>query len=484
MGGPMPRLDPPPVPTIPTIGDAPPRIPELQVPVELKSPTLVNTRAVALDFEVTRTGSSKVTAVELWTTRDGGTTWARTDRIAGGRPPFRTRLGSEGEYGFRLVFESESGMRTPEPRAGDKPDLRVELDTTPPDVRLSPPTAVPVEPGKVRFHWTTADAHLDRGFVRLEYSADGKVWLPVNVGDAPRLHGYPFFDWVPPPGVPPRVMIRVTVRDTAGNSATASTADKVVIDLVAPAGKVTGVRPIELEVGPAPREVEAAAEPARSIPDALRSLLPALLASPSLYPPLAARTDGGPIPWDVAGNDDRPRVELGVPDGSGYFESAHVDTPRPIRTAREWVERVTDTTVVAEPALPPYRRPDPFAAPAVKVDSMPAVVVDPEELNSDHVYIGSRLPETPEERAQRLDAEQRRAANDRPLIPTLGRRAGEQLRPYRETAGYSGGRSLIHHLADADWKPTTATPASCRWEYDPAPADFWGTPPLGLRFRF
>ena len=123
MGGPMPRLDPPPVPTIPTIGDALP-LPDVRiVPAPSKGPKLVNTRAVALDFEVTKTGASKVTAVELWTTRDGGATWAKTDRMAGARSPFRTRLGSEGEYGFRLVFESESGMRSPEPRPGDRPDV-------------------------------------------------------------------------------------------------------------------------------------------------------------------------------------------------------------------------------------------------------------------------------------------------------------------------------------------------------------------------
>src|SRR5262245_10922361 len=101
MGGPMPRLEPPPAPSIPTV-DAPPIAPPTN-PVHL-----INTRDVALDFEVTRVGVSKVTAVELWTTRDDGKTWAKTDRMTGSQSPFRTRLGSEGVYGFQLVFESES----------------------------------------------------------------------------------------------------------------------------------------------------------------------------------------------------------------------------------------------------------------------------------------------------------------------------------------------------------------------------------------
>ena len=98
MTGPTPKLEM--APTI-TVGPVPPAA---------KPVPLLNSRAVELDFEVTRAGLSKIKAVELWTTRDGGATWKQTDRMEGARPPFRTRLGSEGEYGFRLVFESESGM--------------------------------------------------------------------------------------------------------------------------------------------------------------------------------------------------------------------------------------------------------------------------------------------------------------------------------------------------------------------------------------
>jgi hypothetical protein len=156
------------------------------------------------------------------------------------------------------------------------------------------------------------------------------------------------------------------------------------------------------------------------------------------------------------------------------------------RSAKEWVEGVSNTTVVEEPPLPPYRRPDPFAAPAVTFDSMTVLVVDPAEVLAD-VGIGSwasRLPAPPNLQEQRPDLEPARTASSRAIVTTLDRRSGEQLRPYRETAGYSGGRSLIHHLADPDWKPTTATPESCQWEYDPAPTDFWGSPPFGLRFQF
>jgi hypothetical protein len=252
MTGPTPRLDSPPVPAIPEIQMPPPPglgVGETPAPA---SPLLVNTRAIALDFKVSKSGTSKVTAVELWTTRDGGATWVKTDRMTGCQSPFRTRLWSEGEYGFRMVFESESGMRTAEPKRGDRPDVRVELDTTPPRVKLSHPVAA-FQSGKVRLSWQAGDPHLDSGFIRLEYSNDGKDWLPILVRADPKLPLISAFDWAPPAGTPPRVMIRVTARDTAGNYTTATSSDPVTIDLVAPEGKVTGVRMKETEVGPMPR---------------------------------------------------------------------------------------------------------------------------------------------------------------------------------------------------------------------------------------
>jgi hypothetical protein len=273
MGGPMPRLDPPPMPAMPTVPDIVPPPPATTAAVKL-----VNTRAIALDFEMTKTGSSPVTATELWTTRDGGSIWAKTDCMAGCQSPFRTQLGSEGMYGFRLVFESESGMRSAEPRRGDKPDLRVELDTTPPRIAISPPFAG--EARKVRFRWQMIDPHLDWGYVRLEYSTDGRAWHPINSGDKPESGDPTSFAWTPPPGLPPRVLIRISGRDTAGNYATVTMSEKVSIDLVPPAGKVTGVRSGEIEVGPMPREVKAVSTlPLRAT---IAAPLPGLLGSPVL----------------------------------------------------------------------------------------------------------------------------------------------------------------------------------------------------------
>lgn len=483
MGGPMPRLDPPPMPAMPTI-TLPPPLPPGGPPAAEPAPVpLVNTRAVALDFEVTKSGPSKVTAVELWTTRDGGATWAKTDRMAGCASPFRTRLGSDGEYGFRLVMESESGMRSPEPKAGEKPDLRLVLDTTPPSLDGLAIGPMGGSPDNVRIQWEMFDAHLDAKGVRIEYSTDGRTWHPAGLdSNGPhQVRGGDFRIWMAvwkvPPGLPHRVMLRVTARDQAGNEATAELPKQVSIDLVAPAGKVTGVCRSEAEVGPMPREVDAGADRG-PLAEPVRSLLPVLLGSPSVFPPLLPKTAAQPTPWDVSGNDGNPPVELGTPDRSDgiysgfsrldpWWEPKRTEAPRLMWTVREWVERLTNTTVVEGPALPPFVRRDPFAVPVVGSELVLAPATDPADWMHEFDHMAKRLPETPEEHARRLDAARTRAACDRPLVPSLCRRAGEQLRPFRETAGYAGRRSLIHHLADPDWKPSTATPDSCRWEPGP-----------------
>jgi hypothetical protein len=279
---PEPMVGPPPKLEIPRIeigvGPGPATAAPKPVP-------LLNNRAVELDFEVTKAGLSKVTAVELWTTRDGGATWKRTDRMDGAKPPFRTRLGSEGEYGFRMVFESEVGMRTPEPKPGlVVPDVVMELDTTAPEVRIFPPTPGP--PGTIVLRWSATDAHMDHdpAATRLEYSADGQTWEPIARPAAAVIADR--FEWALPPGVPSKVLFRVIARDKAGNVATAVTNEKMSVDLVAPEGKVTGVRVqgAEPQKGPNPRAVgdpNAAVIPPSAGP-LMRLAVPVLLSSPTL----------------------------------------------------------------------------------------------------------------------------------------------------------------------------------------------------------
>lgn len=276
---PVPDLSPPPLPSedafklppVPVIAlpEAPP-LPGVKVdppPPSLK--LILNTRAVAFNFEVTKVGPSKVKAVELWATRDGGKTWEKYDRMLGDKPPFRTDLRKsdlivEGEYGFKLVFESEAGMRSVEPTSGTRPDLMAELDMTPPVVKIFSPKRHET-PGTILLRWTMADKNLDPTRTLFEYSPDGVRWVRIMLGDLSVRHGaltnergFPTYEreWKVPDGVGHAVRMRVTAFDWAGNETRAETADRVSVDLVVPEGKLTGVQPQRPgETGPMPRVV-------------------------------------------------------------------------------------------------------------------------------------------------------------------------------------------------------------------------------------
>ena len=250
---PMPRLDavPPPPLDIPRIPDPPPPAPEAKV--------VLNTRGVSLNFQVTKVGPSKVKAVELWASRDGGAKWEKYDRRAGSQSPLNSHLGGEGEYGFKLLFESESGMRSPEPGPGTKPDFRAELDLSPPAVLMRPFMAGPG--GTVSIRWTMTDKNLATDRTRIEYSPDGRAWHVITRGQGVEREersttGNYHFHWRTPNDLPHQLHVRVTAVDLAGNESAAALPQPSSIDLIVPEGKLTGVNTLRgTEPGPMPRVV-------------------------------------------------------------------------------------------------------------------------------------------------------------------------------------------------------------------------------------
>jgi hypothetical protein len=165
-----------------------------------------------------------------------------------------------------LVIESESGMRTLPPNTGTIPDVVVDVDLTPPVVRLlgiQPSAAA----NKVRIEWQTTDKHPKKEGTKLEYSTDGRTWQRIEGFDEAKatrtvkvnsdlVMVTQHYDWTIPQGLPHQLMLRVTARDMAGNSGVAELPQKVSLDLVVPEGKIVNVQfPTAIEQGPQPREV-------------------------------------------------------------------------------------------------------------------------------------------------------------------------------------------------------------------------------------
>jgi hypothetical protein len=89
--------------------------------------------------------------------------------------------------------------------------------------------------------WEAKDRNLVENPITLEWAEqkDGP-WKPIAEGPLPNNGQYP---WRLPEGLPPRVYLRLTMRDAAGNEARAQTDKPELIDLSVPQTKIIRVAP-------------------------------------------------------------------------------------------------------------------------------------------------------------------------------------------------------------------------------------------------
>jgi hypothetical protein len=205
---------------------------------QLPPVTLVNNRQVTIDYKITRVGPSGVGKVELWMTKDDGRTWEMAGEDPDLTPPMTVELPAEGVYGFLVVVQSKAGKARPRPIGGDLPDIRVELDTTPPSANLYRPEADPSQLNALLLSWDAHDRNLAANPVTLEWAErkDGP-WQIIRDG----LPGTGRHTWKLPETIPYNVFLRLSARDSAGNVQTVVTPEPLCIDLKEPEARVLGV---------------------------------------------------------------------------------------------------------------------------------------------------------------------------------------------------------------------------------------------------
>jgi hypothetical protein len=208
----------------------------------------VNNRQVTLEYDVTKFGPSGVSNVDVYVTRDDGRSWQPWGAVQNVSLPapsdlkgpagamhrsLTIDLPAEGVYGFFLVVKSGVGLAKPPPQAGTLPQVRIELDVTPPKADLYQLQTDASRRDALIVSWEVSDRNLTPRPVTLEWAErrDGR-WEPIAT-DLPALPAR--FTWqLPPGGIPPRVYLRLTVRDNAGNVSVAETPEPVLVDLNEP----------------------------------------------------------------------------------------------------------------------------------------------------------------------------------------------------------------------------------------------------------
>jgi hypothetical protein len=153
-------------------------------------------------------------------------------------------------YGYYVVVKSRAGLGKPAPHAGDLPQIRVELDATPPEATLLRPQADPARRDTLVLMWEAVDKNLTDKPITLEWCLQpgpDAQWNPIGPAELPNTRR---FEWQPPADVPPNVYLRLTVRDTAGNKAVAQTPKPVLIDLIVPEVSNLNLGGVSLGAGP------------------------------------------------------------------------------------------------------------------------------------------------------------------------------------------------------------------------------------------
>jgi hypothetical protein len=205
----------------------------------MPSVQVVKSKAVTVEYAVPRVGPSGVGKVELWLTEDNGRSWRRYAEDAEEKTPTadnkfqRTlELPGEGVFGLRLVVSSRAGLAKAPPRSGDLPQMRIEVDLTPPAVRLDPPAPHPTRRDALVITWTATDANLAPNPITLEWAERKGEWKTI----ASQLPNTGRHTWQLPPNIPDRVFLRLVARDTAGNEGVAEFDKPQLVDLIEPEG--------------------------------------------------------------------------------------------------------------------------------------------------------------------------------------------------------------------------------------------------------
>ncbi|WP_439624430.1 hypothetical protein [Gemmata sp.] len=227
--------------------------------VEVSRAQYLNYLAFDMGYEVESRGPSGISRLDLWVTRDDGRTWMKWSQHDGKQQTVRVNLSvpnnplPEGNYGFRVVPVSGAGLSEREPAGGDAPDLRVVVDVTAPTLDLFPPTGDPTSPDTLVVQWKAADKNFGEDPITIEWSDKPTgPWQPAAAAElaqttagqpvaARRLPNTGQFAWRVPAGLPPRVYLKVAARDAAGNVKEVVTREPILVDLVKPRAKISGI---------------------------------------------------------------------------------------------------------------------------------------------------------------------------------------------------------------------------------------------------
>lgn len=178
-------------------------------------PIAVQSREIQVAYDVNR-DAEPLSSVVLWYTVDGGSSWSKYGDDSDRRSPVLFEAPGDGEYGFFVVLENETGPSSRPPTPGTAPQLSVFVDSAGPVVQLhalreSTLFGKPV----VQIRWTAVDSFLTARPIEVEYRTPrDAAWRSVTDGPIPNTGR---FDWTVPDALTGTVAVRILARDRGGH---------------------------------------------------------------------------------------------------------------------------------------------------------------------------------------------------------------------------------------------------------------------------
>lgn len=207
--------------------------------VERRTSHLVNVRDFQIAYEVDNVGPTGIDSIDLYITENNGDTWFHYGQDSDKTSPFAVTVPRDGEYGFSFRIRNGAGVVAPPPQPGEKPEIQVIVDATPPQVQLFPPQPGPrTNLSELLIRWTATDRQLDAAPVAISVARHEsgpwqliRDWGP-NTGQ---------FLWEVPDELPEEFLVRLEVRDAAGNLTRVSPEHPVRIDRSRPRARITDI---------------------------------------------------------------------------------------------------------------------------------------------------------------------------------------------------------------------------------------------------
>ncbi len=173
--------------------------------------------AFSIPFKVAPpTGADQQPAeIRLYVSTNQGAKWDLAQTVAPTATNFTYRAPADGEYWFLIRSVDHKGQVQPE--LGDKPELRVIVDTVAPRLDLSTTRG---EAGEIRANWQAVDPQLNTDSLKIEYQGTDGKWHPVAIdrppGNSQRSTTTGTMTWWPT-DAPATVKVRAEISDRAGN---------------------------------------------------------------------------------------------------------------------------------------------------------------------------------------------------------------------------------------------------------------------------